>query len=195
MPSENSLTLIHQIIAGLWILMGIIWLAAAIRSKRVVRMQSAASRFVQIGLSVLGFLMVFDYDIGFGPLDRRVLPPHLAAAAAGLALTVLGMALALWARVQIGGNWSSSVTLKESHELIRSGPYAFVRHPIYSGLLLALLGAAISYGAIRGFIGVALAVVAWKLKSATEESFMSEQFGEQYALYRRQVKAFIPFVW
>ena len=94
-----------------------------------------------------------------------------------------------------GGNWSSSVTLKQDHTLVRSGPYGIVRHPIYTGLLVALLGTAIALGELRCFLGVILAAIAWKIKSVTEEALMVEQFGEQYARYRQQVKGLVPYLW
>jgi protein-S-isoprenylcysteine O-methyltransferase len=78
---------------------------------------------------------------------------------------------------------------------VRSGPYSIVRHPIYSGFLLALVGTAIVRGNVATFVGVALAILALRLKSLTEESFMLEQFGSQYTAYKRDVKALIPFVW
>jgi len=85
--------------------------------------------------------------------------------------------------------------VKEGHELIQKGPYAVVRHPIYSGLMLATLGTAIAYGELSGFIGFAMVVVAWGYKSRLEEDAMAEQFGAQYQKYRSRVKALVPFVW
>ncbi len=88
------------------------------------------------------------------------------------------------------------MTLKQDHELVRSGPYGVVRHPIYSGFLLALLGTIIAgHGNVGGFLGLALAAFALRLKSFTEESFMEDRFGTQYTVYKRDVKALIPFVW
>jgi protein-S-isoprenylcysteine O-methyltransferase Ste14 len=112
----------------------------------------------------------------------------------GTALTAVGLSLAAAARLWLGGNWSSTVTLKQDHELIRGGPYAWVRHPIYTGLLLALAGTTIWTGNWRGLIGLALIVAAFVRKLIIEERFMAEQFGEDYARYRAQVPALIPFI-
>jgi protein-S-isoprenylcysteine O-methyltransferase Ste14 len=105
-----------------------------------------------------------------------------------------GLALAVWARRHLGRNWSGIVTVKQDHELIRSGPYGLVRHPIYTGLLLAILGTAGAIGEWRGLFAFALITVGFVLKFKMEERFMSETFGEQYARYRAEVRSLIPFV-
>jgi len=137
---------------------------------------------------------MFDRALSVGFLEFRFLPDFAALAYLGVAVTAIGIAFAVWARFVLGQNWSSQVTLKQGHELIRGGPYALVRHPIYSGMLLGLLGTAIGVGEFRGLIALALFIVAWWLKARTEETLMIQQFGEQYSRYRRDVKALIPFV-
>jgi protein-S-isoprenylcysteine O-methyltransferase Ste14 len=134
-------------------------------------------------------------SLPWGPLGIRVIPRNLFLGYLGLALTVGGIAFAIWARFYIGRNWSGRVTIKKDHQLIRSGPYSIVRHPIYAGFIVALTGTVIAIGQIRAIL--ALAVVVWGLrcKSKLEEQFMSEQFGEEYARYRQEVKSLIPFVW
>ena len=119
----------------------------------------------------------------------------MATAYVGLGVTVAGLAFAVLARFYIGKNWSALIQVKEGHELIQTGPYGLVRHPIYSGLMLATLGTAIAYGELSGFIGFILVVAAWGYKSRLEEAAMAEQFGAQYEKYRSQVKGLIPFIW
>jgi protein-S-isoprenylcysteine O-methyltransferase Ste14 len=94
----------------------------------------------------------------------------------------------------LGGNWSGAVTVKEGHTLICRGPYTIVRHPIYSGLLLALLGVALIIGEVRGLLGVGVLFLSYWLKSRMEERFMLEQFGAGYRQYQQRVKALIPHV-
>lgn len=106
-----------------------------------------------------------------------------------------GVAFAIWARVFLGGNWSSAVTIKADHELVRNGPYALVRHPIYSGTLLALLGTSIVFHAMRGLLAFGVAFLALRIKSRREEVFMMQEFGAEYVGYMKTVKALIPFVW
>jgi len=113
----------------------------------------------------------------------------------GLALTAVGLAFSVWARICIGKNWSARIELKQGHQLIRNGPYAIVRHPIYLGFMLATLGTAIAFAEWSGLLAFALIVLAWGYKARLEESAMIEQFGSEYEEYRRKVKGFIPFVW
>jgi protein-S-isoprenylcysteine O-methyltransferase Ste14 len=173
----------------------VIWLVAGTTSKRTVRRQSTVSRYVQLCLGIVAGLLIW----GSGPwkviLSGQIVPRTPPTANLGLALTLAGLVFALWARFVLGKNWSATVTIKHDHELVRSGPYAIVRHPIYSGFLLALLGTSIARGNIGAFVGVAIAALALRLKSLNEESFMFEQFGSQYTAYKKDVKALVPFVW
>lgn len=178
-----------------WLGVMIVWLLAALKRKRTVRIYRGLARAAQFAILIPAFFLIFDPYLSIGILARRVIPATTTARAIGLALTFTGLLFALWARFFLGRNWSGEVTVKEDHELIRGGPYAIVRHPIYSGFLFALLGAGIAFGELRQFIGLALAAVGWRLKSLVEERFMAEQFGEQYATYKQHVKALVPFIW
>jgi protein-S-isoprenylcysteine O-methyltransferase Ste14 len=110
----------------------------------------------------------------------------------GAAMTLVGLLFAIWARLYLGKNWSGLVQVKHDHELIRTGPYRFVRHPIYAGILLALVGTSICRRNVWGFLGVALVGLGFWLKSRLEERFMVETFGAQYDDYRRATGALIP---
>jgi protein-S-isoprenylcysteine O-methyltransferase Ste14 len=114
--------------------------------------------------------------------------------AIGFVLTLLGLSVAIWARLTLGTNWSGTVTFKENHELIQSGPYAVVRHPIYTGLLLMFLGTAFAIGTVGAFLSVPTLFLSFWIKSRQEEALMIDHFGEQYAAYRQRVRAIIPFV-
>jgi protein-S-isoprenylcysteine O-methyltransferase Ste14 len=106
-----------------------------------------------------------------------------------------GIAFSIWARRHIAGWWSSTVTLKRDHQLIRTGPYRWVRHPIYTGLLLGLLGTAVAAGQWRSCLGVGMIAVALLRKIAIEERFLRDAFPDEYDRYRREVAALIPFVY
>ena len=186
---------VHSLISYAWLTVGIIWLAAAFGTKRAARRYSGGARIVQIVLLVLAFTLVFYRRIPLGPLDTRFVAPSAAVSIIGVVLTFTGLLLALWARFFLGRNWSGEITVKKDHQLVRTGPYAMVRHPIYAGFLFALLGTALVFGQVRCFAGLVLAAIGWRLKSLVEEQYMTEQFGAEYAGYKREVKALVPFIW
>jgi protein-S-isoprenylcysteine O-methyltransferase len=186
---------LHNLIDGAWLVIAVIWLLGSLTNKRTVQVQSIRSRVLQAIPVMAAFFLLFDSNTAVGPLAWRFVPADPDWRYFGAALTVAGIAVAIWARFLLGQNWSAMVTVKRDHRLVRSGPYRLVRHPIYSGLLLALLGTAIYQRQVRGLLAVALALAAWKIKSLQEESFMLEQFGGEYARYRKEVKGLIPFVW
>jgi protein-S-isoprenylcysteine O-methyltransferase Ste14 len=183
-------------IAGyLWLALGIFWLVMALTAKRTARTQSPGSRLVHITPEILAFCLLFTP----GPWKRwpqwRFVPETwLAVAWFGLALVVAGLGFSIWARLFLGRNWSGRVTIKEEHELIQTGPYSIVRHPIYSGFLLAILGTALVQGEFRSLLALPVAALGWVLKSRHEEFFMAQQFGNAYLDYKRRVKALVPFV-
>jgi protein-S-isoprenylcysteine O-methyltransferase Ste14 len=112
----------------------------------------------------------------------------------GASICVLGLLVTLWARWTLGGNWSSAVTFKQGHELIRTGPYRLVRHPIYTGLLVMALGTALDFGQLRCWLAVPVMAVAFWIKLKQEEKLLLRHFPEEYPIYKRQVKALVPFV-
>jgi protein-S-isoprenylcysteine O-methyltransferase len=181
-------------IDGLWLAFVAIWVIGAAKIKRAERRVAGWPRWVQIGLTAAGAVLLFDPAMDAGILGFRCLPLSAVFGGLGGAITASGLAFAVWARFVLGRNWSSQITLKQEHELIQSGPYRLVRHPIYSGILLALLGTAIYIGELRGFIAFPLFAAGWRLKARVEESLMLEHFGEQYRDYQRKVKAIVPFV-
>lgn len=178
---------------AMWMLWMIYWWIASRNSKQTIRRQSLASRSLHVGVLTLVALLLWS-SIPVGVLNERFLPATAFWFWTGATITAAGLLFAVWARLHLGGNWSGTVTIKRDHELITSGPYAFVRHPIYSGLLLALLGSAIARGEWWVMIAVVLAFwsIWWKLR--IEERWLNEHFGNAYADYRERVAALIPFV-
>ena len=173
-----------------WLLLTAIWVVGAISSKRAIRHEGAGARIVHESILALAFLLLFAPRLG--PLSIRWIPDTPTTNFLGLTLTAAGLAFAIGARFTLGRNWSGTVTIKEDHRLIRRGPYRIVRHPIYSGVLLAMIGTAIGYGRVACLISVPVAFLALWTKSRTEEQFMIEQFGAQYIEYQREVKAIVP---
>jgi protein-S-isoprenylcysteine O-methyltransferase Ste14 len=182
-------------LAWIWAVFGVVWFLPAVFGKRTLKQQTPGSRILQLVWLVAAYVLFANQDLGWDLLNRRLVPAGMPASAVGYGLLGAGMLFALWARVFLGRNWSANVTLKQDHTLVRSGPYRIVRHPIYTGLLVALLGTAIALGPLRCFVGVVLAAIAWKFKSMTEETFMVQQFGDQYREYQMEVKSLVPYIW
>jgi protein-S-isoprenylcysteine O-methyltransferase Ste14 len=177
-----------------WIVVAVFWVVSAVGAKRPLRRESSASRLYHVLFMSAVFALLFRHDARMGRLGLRVVPASPEAAYTGFALTSMGAAFALWARSTLGRNWSANVTVKEDHSLVQRGPYRVVRHPIYAGGLLAMLGTAVVYGEAGCFVAVVLAFAGWWLKARIEEEFMVRQFGEDYRRYQRSVKRLIPFV-
>ena len=184
----------RQLLFGLWLAWALYWVIPAFGAKRTKRRESLVSRESHVLPLLVGVTLIAWPHLRLTPwLSRPLLPPGPLRFGSALALVVAGLAFTVWARVHLAGNWSGTVILKEGHELIRSGPYAYVRHPIYTGLLVALLGSAVACGELRALIGFALAMAAFVRKLRIEERFMRESFPEQYRDYCAEVPALIPF--
>lgn len=177
-----------------WLVLAAFWAIAAFTANKSIRSEPTASRLYHVLFMAGAFALLFRKDIRVGQLGVHVLPESAAIAYSGVLITSLGAAFAIWARLMLGRNWSATVTLKQDHSLVFRGPYRLVRHPIYAGGLLAMLGTAIVYDQAGCFLAVALAFVGWWLKTRREEDFMTQQFGEEYRHYQRNVKRLIPFV-
>ena len=186
------MNLIH-LFPSAWTAFAIYWVVSAGRVKRTKESEPRSARFGHVSLTVLAFALVFWPGFRVGALGWQLLPPSRITYVAGAALLVAGLAFAVWARVHLGRNWSGTVTLKEGHQLIRTGPYALVRHPIYTGIITGLAGTAVAQGQFRGAIAVALMVGVFRLKSRREELLMIKEFGDEYARYRNEVGALVPF--
>jgi protein-S-isoprenylcysteine O-methyltransferase Ste14 len=185
---------VRRWIESVWLLVGLYWLVAALWSKPVARREGLLTRVVHLAIMIVACGLLFSRSARVGVLGARLLPESDAIGWAGLCLTAAGCAFAVWARACLGPNWSATATRKQDHEFVRRGPYAVVRHPIYAGLLLAVLGTALALGEVRGLAALALAFVGWLTKARTEERLLIEEFGGAYLRYRREVKQLIPFL-
>jgi len=178
----------------MWLSWAIYWWAASHNVKATARRESLRSRLSHIVPIVVAAILVSPTRFPVPFLGWRFLPLSAWSFWVGALLTLAGLLFTMWARAHLGRNWSGTVTVKEGHELIRSGPYSIVRHPIYTGLLLAFVGSALARGEWRGVLAVA--VVFWSLwrKLRIEERWMREQFGDAYAEYVRRVAALVPLL-
>ena len=181
------------IIAFCWITFYVVWMIAALFTKRTAE-RTAWRRGWWIWFPVAAFMFVVRRAILFSVSAALWQVTPLLGIVAD-AMTVIGLLITLWARQSLGTNWSSSVVFKERHELIEGGPYRFVRHPIYSGVLLMLFGTMLVWGRLVGVIALVVIIVGLSIKAYLEERLLMRHFPEAYARYRRRVRAaVIPFV-
>lgn len=180
-----------------WMAVGLVWLAGVLFTKRTLRAQPMGTRLFQMAVAALGFVLLsgkcrvwFPYEWFF----VRFAPHTDGIAATALLLTGGGAAFAIWARLTLGSNWSGRATVKADHELVTHGPYAVARHPIYTGLLVAVAGTALNVGQWRGILALIVIVLSLMIKMSQEERLMMETFPAAYPAYRQRVRALIPGV-
>jgi len=180
------------IVFGSWLLFALYWFVAAFGVKRTAKRQNLSERMLYIVFMAAGFFLLNQENPNWGPLNRRFVSDQLWLAWLGSALCAAGVLFAIWARRTIGKDWSAEVQIKEGHQLIRSGPYAHIRHPIYTGLLLATFGTALLAGEYRGLLAVLLFLVGFTRKARKEESFLAAEFGPAFEEHRRHTGFYLP---
>jgi protein-S-isoprenylcysteine O-methyltransferase len=175
-----------------WAALSLVWLAGVLFTKRTVRSQPTGTRLFHLALIALGFSLLGAKWFSVGWLGERFLADSAQVAWVGLVLTIAGCLFAVWARLTLGSNWSARATVKAGHELITRGPYALSRHPIYTGLMIAVIGTALARGEWRCVLAFVVILVGLLVKMGQEERLMLQTFPETYAAYRQRVKALIP---
>ena len=183
----------RYVLLAMWVGWLAYWAIAARGAKPRQWHEPLRAQWLHNALVWLGVIILVVPRATPAILAAPFLPPSAIGAALGLALTALGLGIAIAARIYLAGNWSAAVEIKEGHALIRSGPYRYVRHPIYSGLLLALLGTAVALDRWRAVLAFALIFVALLLKSRHEENGLRRALPD-YATYTRETAALIPFL-
>ena len=182
------------VVSVLWIAWLLIWLIASRNVKETRWREPFSSEWRHRAPLIIAVLLIGWPPLAPASLRTRFVPGGPATGLVGLAIVVAGFAFAIWARWYLGSNWSAMVTVKADHTLVRGGPYRLVRHPIYTGILLALLGTALVIGEWRGIVAVGFAFVSFLIKSRIEEARMRETFPE-YDAYARETKALVPFIY
>jgi protein-S-isoprenylcysteine O-methyltransferase Ste14 len=188
---DNLITLMWLAFLVYWQIM---WQITARGAKNTARLEPASSRALRAVLFAVAIVLFSWHTMPVRWLRIHLWPQSYTLYNVAIAMTAAGIAFAVWARVHLGTNWSRSVTVKQNHELITTGPYRLVRHPIYTGLLFGLLGAVAAEGQVQALI--ALALISWALwrKLRLEEAWMREQFGESYTDYSRRTATLVPFL-
>lgn len=175
-----------------WYVFGAYWIVNWLRVKPAKAREKSLDRLLTAGVVVIALSLLFANWTRIGPLRLRFVPEERWIAWVGIVLTWLGIAIAVWARYCIGAYWSARVMLREGHQLIRSGPYAVVRHPIYTGMLLGAIGATLVAGEWRGVVAVILLFAAHSRKAIREEALLTKEFGDEYTSYRKHTGFLFP---
>ena len=177
------------LVSGFWLILIAYLIVAAIGVKQDTQehlSQSFGLLFAIVAAFLLPYLPIFQF-LNFAPVNPVV-------SSIGVILCAAGMAFLVWARQHLGRNWSQTVSTKEGQELVTSGPYRYVRHPMYTGGLIACIGSAIVAGGAWIFLLVILgAIFLWRV--GAEDRLMAQQFPTEYPDYKKRTKALIPFVW
>jgi protein-S-isoprenylcysteine O-methyltransferase Ste14 len=174
------------ITAGVWAVFSVYWDAARKNAAPALRSESRGSRRLHVFLVNAALILVLAPVPGF---RQRYLPVSPMVIAAGFAIQLAGLLLAIRARRHLGRNWSGEIAINVDHELVRSGPYAWVRHPIYTALLGMYAGSAIVSGEWHALLGLALAAIAYGRKIRHEEAMLMQTFGAQYREYRDETSS------
>jgi protein-S-isoprenylcysteine O-methyltransferase Ste14 len=179
------------LVPALWLIFLAYWWWRSQGVKDAVRVEADAFRMARI-LMFWVAIALLSYPLPVTFLRYELWQQSDLSFWGGTLVTLLGLLFSVWARQHLAGNWSATVTIKEDHELITSGPYRLTRHPIYTGLLIGFLGTMVVIGEVRGLVALVLVTTALWLKMRLEERWMREQFGEHYEAYSRRTAALIP---
>lgn len=183
------------LVLACWALWAGYWWYSAQSVKAIRERQTSRSRarYVVVMLGAMA-LMLGDYH-RVPVLGRMVLPTSIPLDWAGVVICWAGAAFAVWARVTLAGNWSGVVSLKHDHEIVNRGPYGYVRHPIYTGILMMFLGSSLLELNVARALAVVLAFVSFSIKSRQEESLLGTHFPETYPAYAAQTRRLIPYLY
>jgi protein-S-isoprenylcysteine O-methyltransferase Ste14 len=186
-----------QFVALCWLILVLFWIVSAFSLKPAKERPSRGSHLATACLLIIFFLFLAGINSlkpGLLRLNTRFWPDTPALRIISDVIVLTGLIIALWARTVLGGNWSGSPTFRENHELIERGPYRFVRHPIYTGILLMILGTAIISGRTTPFLALIICFLIYWQRLRQEEVLLTKHFPETYPAYKSRTKALIPFL-
>ncbi|NSL87849.1 methyltransferase family protein [Chitinophaga solisilvae] len=191
----HSLTIFTWITIGCWILFCSYWLLLRNKTKENIKVRTAKERF----MGALGYFLIFSSLYApllmTGGIGRRILPADVVLQTAGVVLCITGILICIWSRYLLGKNWSGGVTAKKDHELVMTGPYRFVRHPIYTGFITAVTGTTLVTGGLAAIIMTLIFALGLCIKINQEEILLSNLFPEAYTAYQQHTRKLIPFIW
>jgi protein-S-isoprenylcysteine O-methyltransferase Ste14 len=176
----------------LWLIGIAYWIITWSGNKKTAQRYNPGNRLMALVATVFVWWILYHSD---GWLDERIFPDNEFTGPLSSIICAAGIAFAIWARRTLGRNWSAIPSVKEGHELVIRGPYHLVRHPIYTGILLAMLGSPVLHeGRVRSLLFFAFIAIGLHFKSRVEEGLMMQTFPDSYPEYRRRTKAIIPYI-
>lgn len=188
----DYLVIFGSILFVIWVAFWLSWLILAYKTRSPVKIRRSG----WFPLLPLLVVIVWIVLVSVFPdlLYVRIVPEDVIIGVAGIAITLAGLGLTIWARLHLGTNWSGQTVIRVRHTLVRTGPYRFVRNPIYTGLLVAFGGTALVIGEAWAFVVLFIFLVSFLARIRAEEKVLVEEFGESYIKYKKEVKALIPFL-
>jgi protein-S-isoprenylcysteine O-methyltransferase Ste14 len=182
-----------RILAWIWAAFGIYWwVVAGFRSRPEHTAEPSSRRVLRLFILLVTFTLLFARWTAVGPLGWRMFGQTAGTRYLGCGLAMTGIAVALWARIHLGQFWSDKVVLKVDHQLIRTGPYAHLRHPIYSGVLLGVAGTAIVLDEFRGGLAFVILLVNYWIKAKGEDRILALAFAGQFAEHKSHAGFLLP---
>ena len=181
--------------AAIWLIWLAGWWLGALKTAKSVTRESATSQLSYTIFNWIGAVLLFFTPIRGGIFSRALYPPSQLVAWIGVIVIAVGLAYSVWARLHLGRLWSAVVTVKAEHRIIRTGPYTITRHPIYTGMLLAVVGTVVARDTFGGLLGGALIATGLVLKVRREERMLLDHFGADYQAYQQEVPRLVPRPW
>jgi protein-S-isoprenylcysteine O-methyltransferase Ste14 len=177
--------------AGIWLLLDVYWSLAEVKRRSAKTAESPQSRRTHGLLTTAALLLLF---IPIPGLTGQFVPDTLATAAIGLGIQIGFVLFYFWGRWHMGRLWSGAIRIMTDHQIVQSGPYRFLRHPMYTGMLGMCVGTAVVSGQYHALIGLALMTLAYARKIRMEERVLRDEFGDAYETYRRRTSALLPWI-
>jgi len=190
LTTEITFERASQLAGWLWVTLLLVWVLLWFGRKRAKKLETPWEMLEHGVPLIAGFWLLFENQ--WKGLNAKLWPGTAAVLWAGVLLTAVGVGISIWARFTLGANWSGVVTLKQGHELIRKGLYRSIRHPIYTGILVAFLGTELIRGQVRGALGFAVVLGTFYFKARREERFLRQEFGASFDEHARKTGMFLP---
>jgi protein-S-isoprenylcysteine O-methyltransferase Ste14 len=185
----------ERVAGGLWLIWLVCWLAAAVSSDRTVKAPAGSQHLVYRALAAIGAVLLFG---SYRHRPASEIPLWHTPDPVGwimVAVVIIGLLVTGWARIHLGRLWSGNVARKADHHVVDTGPYGIVRHPIYTGIIVATIAMAVMRGTAMAWVGFAFLTLGWYIKARMEEAFLREQLGAaDYDRYASRIPMLIPFL-